>query len=82
MATLHVYKVTQRVLKARSIQWHRFHKALIQLFTGKLRQDFLAGVNHKFWHDELDKYNGGARHNLHPATLKAAEWCLRFPMGH
>lgn len=81
IGTLHVAKVTPRVLHSRKILFPAFRRALIRHFS--LGSSAWPHGVEKFWRDQLAMYNSGVRdQRLDPRTLEAVKFCSAFPMGH
>lgn len=94
MGTLHVARLTPRVVVAREvsknkakINWLSFKKALIRRLRADQRTSHLVKgellVDAMYWRQQLYLWNGGVRDTrINPIARTAAEFSSRFPMGH
>lgn len=79
--TLHVAKVTPRVLKNKWISWNRFEAALKRVHQHD--PYVIKAVPRIFWIGQLNLINRGYRGSkLHDSAVKALEQIKHFPMGH
>ena len=88
MATLQVAKVTARARQYRAkvrephiLTWAKFEGALKHIYRSEPWR--LKAIPKIFWLQQIGLWNKNYRgQDLHPDTVKAAEFAIRHPMGH